>query len=375
LVRGLAEESSLGTQKRTRPDEIWITSLFTYWSSDVKNAVDYYRALFPDAKIVVGGIFASLFSKKQVIKTVGCDEVIQGVIPEAEKCFPAYDLLDGLNGCEPLDYQILHASRGCKRHCNFCGTWKIEPKFAPKTTIAGEVVQKKLIFYDNNFLMNPYAEAILEELIVLRARGKISWCESQSGFDGRVLIAKPDLAGKIKESGFRNPRIAWDGKLSDQSKVEQQIHTLTKGGYREKEMFIFMIYNWEVPFEEMEEKRMICWKWGVQISDCRYRPLTQLFDDYNPYNWKQVNTDYYIHHKSGWTDAKVKQFRRNVRQQNICVRQQVPFYSSGLEHKRIEPEQALRVKYIINMSEKIAYLNKLKIDYWFPSDCRNPIDG
>ena len=79
-------------------------------------------------------------------------------------------------------------------------------------------------------------------------------------------------------------------------------------------------------FEEMEQKRVKCFDWQVQIADCRYRPLTQTFDEYAPH--KKDQTDgYYIHRKRGWSDALVKQFRRNVRRQNICVRHGFPLYS------------------------------------------------
>jgi len=39
-----------------------------------------------------------------------------------------------------------------------------------------------------------------------------------------------------------------------------------------------------------------------QIADCRYRPLNQLFDNYNPLIKGQTSKDYYIHEEAGWTD-------------------------------------------------------------------------
>ena len=49
------------------PNEVWITSLFTYWASYVKDAVHHYKNKFPKAKIKVGGIYASLRPKKEVL--------------------------------------------------------------------------------------------------------------------------------------------------------------------------------------------------------------------------------------------------------------------------------------------------------------------
>ena len=54
FVRGL----SLVT--RFIPDEIKVTSLFTWAWKPVWEAVAFYRALFPNAKVSLGGVYASL---------------------------------------------------------------------------------------------------------------------------------------------------------------------------------------------------------------------------------------------------------------------------------------------------------------------------
>jgi len=168
LIRGTRIEEARGFT-RYDPDEIWITSLFTYWAPYVRDAVIYYKNLFPEAKIIVGGIYASLFSAEEVKAYTGCDEVHQGVLEEAEKCVPAYDLLND-GSSDPIDYQIVHTSRGCVRQCDFCGTWKIEPEYTEKSTIKDEIKFKKLVFYDNNLLANPYIENILGELTDLKKK-------------------------------------------------------------------------------------------------------------------------------------------------------------------------------------------------------------
>ena len=352
-----------------QPDEIWITSLFTYWAKYVRNSVKYYRRIFPDAKIIVGGIYASLMPE-HCKKFTGCDEVKERVVQEAEKCFPAYDLIKNANP-HPIDYQIIHASRGCIRDCDFCGVRKIEPDFEPKSSIKGEIKKRKIVFYDNNFLANPYIEDILNELIDFKKEKKISWCESQSGFDGRALKEKPLLGKMVKEAGFRYPRIAWDWGYDQFEEIKEQIDILVGGGYNSKDIYIFVLYNWSIPFEEMEKKRIKCWEWGVQIADCRYRPLDQTFDDYNPMK-EQTNKDYHIHTEAGWTDALVKQFRKNVRRQNICIRPGFPFYSKDFERKRVKDEIMRDTKHKETKEEKIKYLQQIKADYWFPDKITYP---
>ena len=305
---------------RFEPDEILITSLFTYWSQYVWDSVGFCKEAYPNAKITVGGIYASLMPEH--CKRSGCDEVFIGVHPEAEECFPAYDLVNA-------DYQIIHASRGCFRHCRFCGVWRIEPEISSKESILPEISSNRLVFYDNNLLANPHIERILEELANARHDGRPVYCECQCGIDGKLLT--PKIAQLLKKSRFAYPRIAWDGPYSDEEQIARHIGMLVDAGYRPRNIYVFMLYNYDIDFEEMERKRLKCREWGVQVADCRYRPLDQTFDNYSPWAGQggQTSRDYYIH--PAWTDADIRQFRRNVRQQNICIRHGFASYSRELE--------------------------------------------
>lgn len=314
------------------PDLICVTSIFTYWSKYVKDAVSHFKNKYPDVDVLVGGIYASLLPVHCKDYT-GCDGVIIGTIPEAEELIPDYDLVD-------VDYQILHTTRGCIRKCGFCGTYIIEPEWLCKESIKDEIVKKRLIFYDNNFLANYYIEDILNELIELKKEHKTTYLESQSGFDGRILRKKPYLAKMLKDAGFKNPKIAWDHGLKEQKLIKEQIDILVDAGFNAKDISVFMIYNFDIDYEEMEEKRLKCYEWGVQITDCRYRPLDSTFDNYSPHKFKtgQSREDYWIN--PNWTDEGVRLFRRNIRSHNICVRLGIDFHSPALERKKIPQDKA-----------------------------------
>lgn len=358
------------------PSRIEVTSLFTYWSEYVWDAVKFYREQFPNPEITeirVGGIYASLHFEKPVFMEK-CKDYhvipVKGVQEEAEKFFPAYDLVK--NGSNPIDYQIVHSSRGCFRKCSFCGTWRIEPEFKGRNKIEPiiepglEIGLKNLVFYDNNLFYNPHIEYILNELIELKKQKKIGWCESQSGFDGRILVEKTYLIDLLKKAGFKYPRIAWDWGYDQWPTIEKQIQALTDAGYNQRNITVFMIYNWKLSFEEMEKKRIKCLEWGVQISDCRYRPLNQLHDHYKPSKDQNDNGDYYIH--PDWTDAEVKQFRKNVRRQNICNRQDLLYHSKLLENKKHYTKDQY------NLIEKMSINDAKKFlpDLWIPSQITKP---
>lgn len=299
------------------PDQVKITSLFTYWANYVWESVKFYKDNYPKTKIIVGGIYASLMPGH--CKKSGCDEVFVGVDERAENFKPAYELVN-------VDYQIVHTSRGCLRRCKFCGTWKIEPKFTYKKSIKDEICSNRIIFYDNNLLANPYIKDLLEELKNSKYNGRFVYSESQCGIDGRLLT--PPLARLLKQARFLNPRIAWDHEYGQRKMIKKQVDMLVEAGYPAKDIYVFMIYNYEHDYYELLKKLKQCKRWGVQIADCRYRPLNQTFDRYNPRK-KQTSDDYYIHPK--WTDRQIKLFRKKVRQQNIMIRHGFDFYSRELE--------------------------------------------
>ena len=312
-------------ESETEPDVIFVTSLFTYWSEYVIEVVQYCKQKFPNSYIIVGGIYASLLPE-HCKQYSGCDEVIRGIISEAEDVKPAYDLVD-------VNYQILHTSRGCIRRCGFCGTYNIEPEYTYKKSIKNEVCKKKLVFYDNNFLANPYVKDILQELIELKHNRIINYCEAQSGFDGRILLQHPEYGSMLREAGFHNIRIAWDGAYDEYDTISKQLDILADAGFERRFIFVFMIYNYELSYSELEKKRVKCAEWGVQVDNCRFRPLNSTFDKFNGHKTSgQSSNEYYIH--PNWSDVKIRKFNRNIRRHNISIRHLKTWHSAKLEtHK------------------------------------------
>ena len=312
------------------PDFVMVTSIFTYWADQVKDAVQYFKQL--DVPVMVGGIFASLVPEL-CKKHTKCDIVYTGVIPEAEEFPIDYDIID-----EDINFQIIHTSRGCNRHCDFCGCYTIEPTWTYKKTIKNEICRRKVVFYDNNLIANPYIDNILNELIDLKQSRIILECESQSGFDGRILEKKPYLADKLKQAGFKHPKIAWDTGANTWAKCEKQIDILLNAGFNNREISVFMLFNHDLTYDELEEKRILLFNKRIQVTDCRYRPYTQLHDNYNGrINSPQTKYDYYI--SPLWNDKQVKQFRRNVRRSNSCIRYGADWYSETINRRRISQEE------------------------------------
>lgn len=342
------------------PNFVMVTSVFTYWYNEVKEAVEYSKGLLPEVKVMVGGILASLHCNDWDYDNIPCDYVFPGIVECAEHIPPDYSILE--NSGEDINFQIIHSSRGCKRKCPFCGVRKIENR-ANVSSIENELIRKNLVFYDNNLLDNPDIEDLLKELINLREKKKITRCESQSGFDGRMLHKNPDLAKLLKKANFKDPKIAWDGPFKAFKRREKEIEILESAGYNRKEIAVFMLYNHDLSYEELEKKRAKCFEWGVQVSDCRFRPLDRFTDGYNPHKRSQERSEYYIH--DNWSDEEVRQFRRNVRRHNICIRHNMKYHSRKAEIKKISKEDSMKIR---NMTFDEVVVSGIVDDAWDPSE-------
>lgn len=322
------------------PQVVYITSVFTYYAPYVKKAVDYSKKLFPNVPVVVGGVFASILPN--VCKEyTGCDKVIQGIINETENIPLNYGLLGEHES--DFNYQIIHTTRGCNRNCEYCCGHLFE-KYSYKKSIKNEITHKKIMFYDNNLLSNPYIEDILNELIDLKEKRIITECEARVGLDYRIINKKPHLAKLLKKANFKNIKIAWDSDLSYQTEIKTCINHLTSSGFRSLDIGVYMLSNYDLPYEILEKKRIKCYEYGVTVINCRYIPLNSLEDNYNPYRKKQEDDEYFIH--PNWSDLKIREFARNVRKSNQCVKFQRAYYTSFFEKNKISKEEYNTLKKI-----------------------------
>lgn len=360
LVRGNHTKSSIGFV----PDEIWITSLFTYWSTFMWDSVEFYRTTFPSAKIFVGGIYVTLHHKEPYFMKLIAKHKVEAPIIGADTVFedyyPDYSLME-----TEIKHHITHASRGCFRKCKFCGVWKIEPKkqykeIADLLKEIETVGKNQVVFFDNNFLDHPDIEKMLTALAELRVNKRPVTYECQSGFDGRIMLENPKLPKLLKAARFGNIKIAWDGSIKEKEKIEKQLLLLEEAGFIIKDISVFMIYNYDIPYEKMVEKIESCQEWRVQINDCRYRPLSSRDDQYKSHMYKKGQTpkDYYIHEEAGWTDRKVRDFRKSVREHNIGIR----YANDGTKYnKKMEKWSSIHALFkYFNLGERTPKMDEIE---------------
>lgn len=191
--------------------------------------------------------------------------------------------------------QWIRITEGCPHNHPYC----YEPT---EIKIFGipEIVRNDVKIMDMNLLCKPESLDIIKELGSKRVNKKVVYYDLVCGIDYRFLTQ--EIANALKENRFINIRIAWDWFLRDQYAIRDSINKLIKAGYKNKDIMVFMICNWKIPFKMCCEKLDLCKVWNVKVADCYYD--NQVFPNVIPLFW---------------TDKQNKEFRKKVRKHNQLV--------------------------------------------------------
>jgi hypothetical protein len=141
-----AQESLFEETAFPEPDEIWISSIMSYWWESTRDVISVCREVLPNAVFRVGGIYPTLIPEhglahlglKNPLHLQGRelnpldpeqqhrDILVSATIPDANPMSLALDLYecDGVGDPEPggrlPEYSILTTSRGCPFKCAYC---------------------------------------------------------------------------------------------------------------------------------------------------------------------------------------------------------------------------------------------------------------
>jgi len=232
LVRGLDELDT-----NFDPDIIEITSLFTYAWGPVHEAIEFYHKKFPQAKITVGGLYASIMPDrlKDYYPFV---KIHTGLHTEAEKYVPAYDILSTVSKWKDWKSTILFTTRGCIRKCPFCIVPELEGKIRTMITNIEPYIfpgHNEIILWDNNFLASKQWKKTLLQL--KKSNLKVDF---NQGLDARLM--DEEKASLLADLKGRNIRLAYDFK-SEKDCVEKAVDCLESAGLRRKDIFFYTLFN------------------------------------------------------------------------------------------------------------------------------------
>ena len=257
-------------------DIIYITSLFTYQAHYVVESIRYYKRKFPNARIKVGGIMATLIPE-YIKKKTGIEPHI-GLLRGAENCHPDYTLYPGLS------YSISFTTRGCPRNCRFCAVKKHEPEFKVKENWPQDidVTKNQIIFWDNNWLASPNFEKDTKRLKKFQKAGVLG-IDFNQGLDCRLL--DEDKLKLLKEIKIKPLRLAFDNCLED-GHIQRSIKLAKKYGF--SDIRVYVLYNFE---DDNDTPKYFYYrineinKLGALAYPMRFRALNNANGQYISSNW------------------------------------------------------------------------------------------
>ena len=264
FVKGLALVT------RFVPDEIKVTSLFTWAWRPVWEAAAFYRALFPKAKVSLGGVYASLTPDHA--KGAGTDEVVTGLVPEAEDLLPDYDLVPEWQ--RDRSASIVFSHRGCIRKCEFCAVPTLEgqPFQIRNSSRIGHLIypgHKRVILWDNNILGEKHWRDVFSELRELDFE-----IDFNQGIDARLVTE--EAARALVGMPIPTIRFAYDFPAMRKS-MSRAITNLRRAGLnnnRLRHISCYVLYNFKDTPEELFERVQDLLAWGVTAYPMRYQPLS-----------------------------------------------------------------------------------------------------
>jgi tRNA A37 methylthiotransferase MiaB len=187
-------------------DVVLVQTVMTYWYLGVREVIEDVRALQPEAKIVLGGVYARLCAAHA--QTLGADLVADeldklwnflGLSPRADA--PCWELVDHEVG-------VIKITEGCPFRCTYCSVPQVYPQFIARPT--GECIDelahlvrlgaRHVAFYDDALLhrtdriLIPFLEAVL-------ARGWRLNFHTPNALNARFVT--PEIARLMVRAGFK----------------------------------------------------------------------------------------------------------------------------------------------------------------------------
>ena len=256
LIRGCSSPGK-------KPDKVYVTSLFTWGWKEVWEAVTYYKSQFPTTEICLGGIYASLMPEHA--KLSGADHVHVGLFQEAEDLMPAYDLLP------QWKWSIMFASRGCPNHCPYCAVPKLEGELhALKSSVKPFVYpeHKRIIFWDNNILAAPNWKSLVSSVMEMGIE-----VDFNQGLDASFVTQ--EVAETLSKMKMPCVRLSYDYKGKGKY-VKKAIELITSRGIRGREIFVYVLYNFNDTPDDFYERVRDVLIWGAVVFPMRFEPLDSM---------------------------------------------------------------------------------------------------
>jgi radical SAM superfamily enzyme YgiQ (UPF0313 family) len=367
------------------PDEVWITSVMTYWWESTVDTIVMMKELYPKARIRVGGIYPTLaphhlrnalatrglrfevvrgrdltLSKRKNMTFVANEDVIAtGEIPDASNRsldLEVYrQMTRVLEGAERLpSYVILTTSRGCPFDCAYCaqkayneGSLKVRIRDAQDTF--NEIKDKytrynihDFAFYEDNFLLEkPNLERLLKLLIENRATMPHLRLYAPEGVEVRLLHDDLRFVELMRQSGFdgiylpletmsREVTRAWNRRHSHADLFEKAVKVCQDANFKLHDMEVNAFILFGMPDENLQDVVNTMFYAAEQVGGLvpmLYTPVpgSIMFEQFEEYLLGEMGFD--LHHLNGklYPFLKYNAARKKIRLEDYVALESLAF--------------------------------------------------
>jgi len=175
--------------------------------------------------------------------------------------------------------------------CDYCKETDEMKYYTPDLPDKEKLVQ----ILDMNILANPNAEEMIVDCMEANNKNYELIC----GIDYRRITQ--DMANLLHNARFIKMRWAWDYNFGQQRKHKDILKMFVKAGYRPKDLSVFILANWKIPFVDCVKKLDLLKVWNVKVNDCCW------------------DGGYKIAKPVYWTPEQMKKFRKMCRKHNQIV--------------------------------------------------------
>ncbi len=292
---GLSKDDLVARLKRCEPppDEVFISSTFTWTWPTTHEAVALCREVFPGARVVLGGVYPTLCPEHA--RAAGAHEVHRGVFEpvEAREVDPKILVREG------RDSVALKGSFGCPYRCGYCAVRLLEGR-KYRARDAKEVLReiealarcgvRNIHFWESNLLVRPHEhlEPILDGIA---SRGLAVMLYAPEGLQPSLVT--PRLASKMRRAGFM--RVSLTVETTDPDRVrevrrpsgypdfEQAVRALREAGFPDDSLEgVLLVGQPGQTLASIATDLVALWRTGVKTVLLAYTPIPGT-EDYSKY--------------------------------------------------------------------------------------------
>lgn len=247
------------------PDEVWITSIMTYWWESTRDVVLLVKRLFPKSIVLVGGIYPTL-APEHALEHLGADLIFKGEIREASQLPTDLSLYT-----KSPSYAILATSRGCPWDCVYCAARTLNGGTKVRVRTTEDVLEeirykfehfsiRRFGFYEDNALIN--REHFIELMEAIIASKFPIELYAPEGFETRLL--DEHLLRLMRAAGFEKVHLPletvrsdinrqWNRRHASTDSFEHALESAIRAGFKPRTQDINAFVLFGLPDERLED--------------------------------------------------------------------------------------------------------------------------